>query len=95
MEHIAVGLVEGDKVVGPLNIFPEKSQTLDPLQSMPAESIVECVRQQVEKVANGEKDRSNRNRLPGHHSRWGRGGFSQPATDKGIRIASGIVFCPG
>ena len=53
MEHIAVGLVEGDKVVGPLNIFPEKSQTLDPLQSMPAESIVECVRQQVEKVANG------------------------------------------
>src|SRR5256885_5061705 len=55
MEHIAVGLVEGDKVVGPLNIFPEKSQTLDPLQSMPAESIVECVRQQVEKVASGEK----------------------------------------
>src|SRR6266436_963306 len=55
MEHIAVGLVEGDKVVGPLNIFPEKSQTLDPLQSMPAESIVDCIRQQVEKIANGEK----------------------------------------
>src|SRR2546430_14981354 len=55
MEHIAVGLVEGDKVVGPLNIFPEKSQTLDPLQSMPAESIVEYVRQQVEKVASEEK----------------------------------------
>ncbi len=54
MEHIAVGLVEGDKVVGPLNIYPEKSQTLDPLQSMPAESIVDCIRQQVEKVANGE-----------------------------------------
>src|SRR6266571_2986203 len=55
MEHIAVGLVEGDKVVDPLNIFPEKSQTLDPLQSMPAESIVECVRRQAEKVADGEK----------------------------------------
>src|SRR6202140_5685660 len=55
MEHIAVGLVEGDKVVGPLNIFPEKSQTLDPLQSMPAESIVDGIRQQVEKFANGEK----------------------------------------
>ena len=53
MEHIAVGLVEGDKVVGALNIYPQKSQMLDPLQSMPAESIVECVRQQVEKVANG------------------------------------------
>src|SRR5207237_10602599 len=58
MDHIAVGLVEGDKVVGPLNIFPEKSQTLDPLQSMPAESSVDCVRQQVEKVASGEKIRA-------------------------------------
>jgi glucokinase len=55
MEHIAVGLVEGDKVIGPLNIYPEKPQTLDPLQSMPAESIVDCIRQQVEKVADGEK----------------------------------------
>jgi len=53
MEHIAVGLVEGAKVIGALNIYPQKSQALDPLQSMPAESIVECVRQQVEKVANG------------------------------------------
>ena len=53
MEHIAVGLVEGAKVVGALNIYPQKSQTLDPLQSMPAESIVDCIRQQVEKVANG------------------------------------------
>jgi len=55
MEHIAVGLVEGDKGVGPLNVYPEKSLALDPLQSMPAEGIVECVRQQVEKVASGEK----------------------------------------
>jgi len=55
MEHIAVGLVEGDKVVGALNIYPQKSQTLDPLQSMPAESIVDGIRQQVEKFANGEK----------------------------------------
>ena len=53
MEHIAVGLVEGDKVVGPLNIYPEESQRLDPLQSMPAESIVERVRQQVERVTKG------------------------------------------
>jgi predicted NBD/HSP70 family sugar kinase len=55
MEHIAVGLVEGDKVVGPLNIYPETSQTLDPLQSMPAEGIVDCIRRQVENVAGGEK----------------------------------------
>ncbi len=55
MEHIAVGLVETHKVLGSLNIFPEKSQSLDPLQSMPAEGIVDGIRQQIEKVAAGEK----------------------------------------
>src|SRR5947207_16012804 len=55
MEHIAVGLVDGHKVVGPLSIFPEKTQSLDPLQSMPAEVIVDCIRQQVDRVAGGEK----------------------------------------
>jgi glucokinase len=55
MEHIAVGLVENHKVHGHLSIFPEKPQSLDPLQSMPAEGIVDCIRQQIEKVAAGEK----------------------------------------
>jgi predicted NBD/HSP70 family sugar kinase len=55
MEHIAVGLVESHKVLGPPSIFPEKVQSLDPLQSMPAEGIVDCIRRQVEKVADGEK----------------------------------------
>jgi predicted NBD/HSP70 family sugar kinase len=55
MEHIAVGLVEGHKVLGPPSIFPEKVQSLDPLQSMPAEGIVDCIRRQVERVADGEK----------------------------------------
>ncbi len=32
MEHIAVGLVEDHKVLGSLSIFPEKPQSLDPLQ---------------------------------------------------------------
>ncbi len=55
MEHIAVGLVESHKVLGSLDIFPEKPQSPDPLQSMPAEGIVDCIRLQVEKVAGGEK----------------------------------------
>jgi glucokinase len=55
MEHIAVGLVESHKVVGALNIYPEKPQSLDPLQSMPAEGIVDCIRQQIEKVTGGAK----------------------------------------
>jgi len=57
MEHIAVGLVEGAKVIGALNIYPQKSQTLDPLQSMPAESIVECIRRQVEKSRTEQRSR--------------------------------------
>jgi predicted NBD/HSP70 family sugar kinase len=55
MEHIAVGLVEAHKLVGALNVYPDKLQSLDPLQSMPAEGIVDCIRQQIEKVADGGK----------------------------------------
>jgi len=55
MEHIAVGLVEDSKVLGPLDIFPETVQSLDPLQSMPSDGIADCIRRQVEKVADGEK----------------------------------------
>src|SRR6266478_213099 len=55
MEHIAVGLVESHKVLGSVSIYPESVQSLDPLQSMPSEGIVDCIRQQVEKVARGEK----------------------------------------
>jgi glucokinase len=55
MEHIAVGLVEKHKVHGSLSIFPEKPQSLDPLQSLPSEGIVDCIRQLVEKAAGGEK----------------------------------------
>jgi glucokinase len=55
MEHIAVGLVESHKILGALDIFPEKPQSLDPLQSLPAEGIVDGIRQQIEKVSAAEK----------------------------------------
>jgi len=55
MEHIAVGLVESHKVLGALSVYPEKPQSLDPLQSLPAEGIVDCIRQQIEKVTGGAK----------------------------------------
>ena len=54
-EHIAAGLVDANKVVGPLKLFPETAQSLDPLQSMPSTDVVECVRGLIEKVAGGEK----------------------------------------
>ena len=55
MEHIAVGLIEDGKVHGPLQIYPEKMETLDPLQSMPVDGITDCIRGMVEKVGKGEK----------------------------------------
>jgi glucokinase len=55
MEHIAAGLVAGSKVAGPLKIFPESAQSLDPLQSMPSSGIAESIRGLVEKVAGAEK----------------------------------------
>lgn len=55
MEHIAVGLVENNKLAGPLLLYPEKGTSLDALQSMPAESLGDCIEQQISKAAKGEK----------------------------------------
>jgi glucokinase len=51
MEHIAVGLVEGDKVVGPLRMVREKADSPNALHSMPADKIAESIRQQLESLA--------------------------------------------
>ncbi len=55
MEHIAVGLVENNQLVGPVPLYPEKGTSLDALQSMPAENLGDCVRQQIEAAAKGQK----------------------------------------
>jgi predicted NBD/HSP70 family sugar kinase len=55
MEHIAVGLVENNKLAGPLSTYPEKGTSLEALQSMPAENIGDCIRQQIDSVAKGQK----------------------------------------
>jgi predicted NBD/HSP70 family sugar kinase len=55
MEHIAVGLVEGEKVLGALNVYPEKLDSPEALLSMPAEGIADCLRRQVETISRGEK----------------------------------------
>src|SRR5262249_43337366 len=54
-EHIAAGLVDSNKVVGSLKLFPEAAQSLDPLQSMPSADIAETIHGLVETVAAGEK----------------------------------------
>src|SRR6202158_3493935 len=55
MEHIAGGLVENNKLAGPLNLYPEKGESLDALQSMPSENIGDVIQQQIESVSKGQK----------------------------------------
>src|SRR6266446_5940716 len=55
MEHIAVGLVENNKLIGTLNLYPEQGASLDALQSMPAENIGDCIQQQIDATAKGQK----------------------------------------
>jgi predicted NBD/HSP70 family sugar kinase len=55
MEHIAVGLVENNQLIGPVNLYPEKGTSLDALQSMPAENLGDRVRQQIDATAKGQK----------------------------------------
>jgi predicted NBD/HSP70 family sugar kinase len=55
MEHIAVGLVENNKLAGPLNLYPEKGASLDALQAMPANDIGDCIQAQIDSVAKGQK----------------------------------------
>jgi glucokinase len=54
MEHIAVGLVEDNKVVGPIGVYPQQG-ALDILAGMPADNIGDCIKQQIESIAKGEK----------------------------------------
>ena len=54
MEHIAVGLVEDHKILA-LRLYPEQGSSVDALQAMPAESIGERIKEQIETVARGEK----------------------------------------
>lgn len=51
MEHIAVGLVEENRLVGEKRVFPEDAY--DSLAEMPAEEIAQGIARQVQAAANG------------------------------------------
>jgi predicted NBD/HSP70 family sugar kinase len=53
-EHIAVSLVENNKLVGTLRKFPETGNTSDLLEGMPAEEIVQRIGQEIEFAAQGQ-----------------------------------------
>src|SRR5438093_4639809 len=54
-EYVAVGLVENNKVLGSLHIYPEKGKEPAALRNMPAENIARCIQEQVELAGKGEK----------------------------------------
>ena len=54
MEHIAVGLVENHRLVGPMHLYPADGSASSPLQSMPADQIAEMICAQMNEVAHGQ-----------------------------------------
>src|ERR1700694_583271 len=53
-QRIATGLVEDDKVVGPVRLYPEEQDAeAEELLAMPAEMVAHTIRQQIEAVAQG------------------------------------------
>ena len=51
--HIAVGLLEGNELVGPVRRFPEAEAQSDLLEGMPAEEIVRRIGQEIELISQG------------------------------------------
>jgi len=52
-EHVAVGVVEGDRIAGAVRVFPETGSEADSLRDMPADEIAQSIRRQVQLAAEG------------------------------------------
>ena len=54
-ERFATGVVEVRKLAGSLRFYPEDETRVDDLLTMPAHEIAQCIREQIEAVAEGER----------------------------------------
>src|SRR5579864_3636013 len=54
-ERIVAGLVEGNRVVGPMHAYPEPGAADEGLQGVPAEEIAQLIRRQIELAGQGVK----------------------------------------
>src|SRR5438552_45471 len=52
-EHVVVGVVENNRLLGSLRVYPEDDSTED-LLGMPAEAIAHRIRLEIEAVSNGQ-----------------------------------------
>jgi glucokinase len=53
-DHIATGVVEDHRVVGPIRKFPEEGPGSDALLGVPADDFAEYLREEIRKAAGGE-----------------------------------------
>lgn len=53
--HIAVGLLEGDGLVGPVRRFPDDESRADILEGLPAEEVVRRIGEEIERVGEGRE----------------------------------------
>jgi len=54
-QHIAVGVVEDNRIVGPVRRFPESENKSDYLAEMPAEAIAEQIYRQIDLAREGKE----------------------------------------
>jgi len=54
-DHISVGLVENNQIVGSARRFPERAGHTNPLANMPVQELVEAIAQQVVLAAEGHE----------------------------------------
>src|SRR5215472_2679596 len=52
-DHLVVGLVEGEKLLGPLRVYPSERAQPD-LHAMPAETVAQTIRTLIEPLSRGQ-----------------------------------------
>src|SRR5437773_1680029 len=70
VEHVVAGLIEDNRVAGALHLYPEKGRELAGLREMPAETIAQCVCEQIEAVGKGLAVESIGIRFPWAEGVW-------------------------
>jgi len=64
--HVATGVVEENRIAGSLRVFPpDRGESGDLFEEMPADSIAECLKTQIEDAARGQSIRAVGVAMPG------------------------------
>jgi len=89
-EHVAVGVVENNELVGPVRRFPEADNFRDVLEGMPAEEIVRHIAEEIEAAGRGVEVEAVGVGFPGIN----RGGLVEDSPNlkqtKGLNVAEAL-----